>query len=148
MCGDASDFSGVTVGDKLWSMQLGECTVIDVITFQRGYRIQTRIECRSALGDMPYNHDGVQQLAPDVTQSLFWSRPEIIAPPRPKRKVVKTVEAWANVYPGLITPSYPTRESADENAAIVDAWNRREDIANPRQRIACVHLTGTYETDE
>lgn len=67
----------------------------------------------------------------DVVAELYWSKPEIIAPPRPKTKVKKVVEAWANVYPDYLgICHYITKEKADQEANF--------------KRIACVKLTGVY----
>lgn len=128
MCGSESDFSGVKVGDKLWSVQLGECEVV---------RVDSNVwpcVCQGAGGMECYTSDG-KVVATDAFPSLFWSRPEIIAPPKPKRRVVKTVEAWANVYPGgNLSPLFDSVEYANWGASY--------------GRVACVHLTGTYEVFE
>lgn len=129
MCENTNDFSGVNVGDKLWSMQLGECEVVRVDNDTWPY------VCQGVGGMECYTSDG-KVMATDAFPSLFWSRPEIIAPPKPKRKVVKTVDAWANVYHGpfgcvIYGGITDARESASHDC-----------IA------ACVHLTGTYEVEE
>ena len=131
MCDGASDFSGVKVGDKLWSVQLGECEVIGI-----GYSCGNRfIKCVGDKGVMAgYDCDG-RRSTHDVNQSLFWSRPENIAPPRPKRKVVKTVEAWAVVSgSGLVRGI--CRRLVDAARLVVDGDDHG------------VRLTGTYDVEE
>jgi hypothetical protein len=51
----------------------------------------------------------------------------------PKKKVTKTIEAWANVYP---------------DQAIVWRLKESADQIGSDNRIACVKLTGTYEVLE
>ena len=126
----ANDFSDVKVGDKLWSVRLGECEVVEIDPCC-GY---TGILCRNLGGYTEEYYPNGNYFSDDAVPSLYWSRPEIIAPPRPKRKVTKTVEAWANVYGDCAPNLYPRRDIADN-------------LATPF-RIACVHLTGTYEVEE
>jgi hypothetical protein len=130
MC--ANDFSSVKVGDKLWSVQLGEC---DVVVVKAG--TWNSIVCRNGEGNSePYHQDG-RYWSEDAAPSLYWSRPEITAPPKPKRMVRKEVEAWVNVYDGMhIVDSsmmFKTRDAADVSGTC---------------RIACVRLTGSYEVEE
>ena len=70
----------------------------------------------------------------NTNRTLFWAPVEIIAPPRPKRKVKKVIEYYANIYPTGGPLFHPTKAVADKN--------RRA------ERIACVKLTGEYETYE
>lgn len=127
MCENTSDFSGVKVGDKLWSVQLGECEVSE--TSRAGIY---RIFCKSKLSEASYTASGLYSEEAAV-QSLFWSRPEIIAPPKPRRKVTKTMEAWANVYPdGIIL--HETALGATQNST--------------SGCLCQVRLTGTYEVFE
>jgi hypothetical protein len=53
---------------------------------------------------------------------------------RPKKKVTKTVECWANIYPDGSAVFRTTKEHADKCALV--------------NRIACVHMTGSYEVFE
>lgn len=133
MCENTSDFSGVKVGDKLWSVQLGECEVANVDNKDCTFKCE---DTNNNL-NMWYRRDGTSYdiTGPSAHQQLFWSRPDIIAPPRPKRKVVKTVEAWINIYPEDVPRfAHKTRDEADS--------------ARELNRIACVHLTGSYEVFE
>lgn len=127
MCDSSSDFSGVKVGDKLWSVQLGECEVLYISTGE------WPIVCQNERGTGAYTANG-KKMEDDVNPSLFWSRPKIIAPPKPKRKVVKTVERWLNVHKDGRTFTFSSERDA----------NQRSDF----ERIACVRLTGTYEVEE
>lgn len=53
----------------------------------------------------------------------------------PKSKTTKTIEQWANVYPGgVIEEVYDTLQEADNYGTV--------------SRIAVVKLVGTYETEE
>jgi len=131
MCDSASDFSGVKVGDKLWSVQLGECEVTHAPQTDKDRIICCPMYC--CHDSLCYSQDG-KLMDNHPVQSLFWARPEIIAPPKPKRKVVKTVELWQNVYPENVTYLHVTKKEADERSE--------------GNRIACVHLTGTYEVFE
>jgi hypothetical protein len=56
---------------------------------------------------------------------------------RPKKKVKKTMEAWANVYPHCIGAPDFSREFVD---------SENDNMTN--KRIACVKLTGEYEVEE
>lgn len=94
MCENTSGFSSVKVGDKLWSAAYGECEVTD--KGPSTLVVVPTCDTMRRISIVFFNDGTTHGTAP---QSLFWSRPEIIAPPKPKRKVMKTVEAWANVYP-------------------------------------------------
>ena len=61
--------------------------------------------------------------------------PRFVKVEPPKKKVKKTIEAWANVYKYGRVSRYNTKEEAD--------WN-----ADNSRRIACVKLTGEYEIEE
>lgn len=68
-------------------------------------------------------------------QSLFWDELKFDIPEKPKIMVKKTVEAWANVYPGGdIRCTYTNKRDADFSA--------------DNLRIACVKLNGEYEVGE
>lgn len=80
-----SYFDGIKVGDKIWTIQEGWTKVIQVCceTFS------TVKECYYADGNFNKN---------DAHQSAFWSDPGIIAPPRPKRLVKKTIEVGPYIH--------------------------------------------------
>lgn len=76
---NTNDFSKCKVGQKLWSIQLGECEVISPMN-------QT-IECINNEGEKRvYWHSGSFHRK-DYHTSLFWSKPEIITPEKPKEKI-------------------------------------------------------------
>lgn len=126
---DTNDFSSVKVGDKLWSIQLGECEVMGA---NYNHVVVKRV---SSTVDLCYELDG-KHLKGDAHQSLFWFKPEIIAPPRPKRKVTKTLERWVNVYPGDLSGIRLHRSESDALCNALDG------------AIATVRVTGTYEVEE
>ena len=120
MGGDMSDdFSTVRPGDKLWSLRYGEV----VVTEKHHYKVQCRVAP---------NHwvlwwfDG-RHYDTDVTPDLYWSKPEIIAPPQPKRMVNKQFVGWVNVYPAGLGYLYDTQEQADFGAG--------KDRIGPAERI-------------
>lgn len=116
---------GVKVGDKLWSIQLGECVVIDVENGER-YPIVAEGSEYSARYMFDGRHD-IHNCCP----SLFWSKPEFELPPRPKRMVKKGV--WINIYPEETTSNIcRTKELADA-------------VSGPN-RIACIKIE--YEVEE
>ena len=123
-----NDLTGVKVGDILFSLRYGEVEIVKVVEgdryhvffYNNGY-----LKSRSLDG-----RDYADNAYPD----LFWSKPEIIAPPKPKRMVTKTIEGWANVYNDNSKVFHSNKASADRNAQ--------------GYRIACVKLTGSYEVEE
>ena len=72
---NTNDFSKCLVGDKLWSIQLGDCFVISLIPI----RVRNSNEEIAA-----YSKSGLYYCT-DKHQSLFFSNPNIIAPPEPPR---------------------------------------------------------------
>lgn len=77
---NTNDFSKARVGDKLWSIPLGDCEVFKILE-NKTYPISV------------VNRDGAQEsydylgkrITEDSNQSLFWSNPNIIAPEKPAR---------------------------------------------------------------
>lgn len=63
----------------------------------------------------------------------FHKTPSLVLVSRPKKKVTKTVEKWINIYPSHAGGFYSDEKNADEYAQ--------------QNRIACVKLTGEYETE-
>lgn len=70
-------FDGIKVGDKIWTIENGECVVGAVVN---------SITCFEA-GGRWYYYDGILMGQGRRIQSAFWSNPNIIAPPKPKKKV-------------------------------------------------------------
>lgn len=78
--------------------------------------------------------DGLSLFTEDGRCGPNHTNPLITLVSRPKRKVTKVIERWANVYCYGVGGGHDTKEAADENAGIT--------------RIACVKLTGSYEIEE
>lgn len=76
---NTNDFSKCRVGDKLWSIQLGDCVVSAIYPSGQPYPIKVANENRVIKG---YTFKGLYELN-DYHQSLFFSNPNIIAPPEP-----------------------------------------------------------------
>ena len=87
------DFSKAVPGQKLWSLKYGEVEFKGILIGV--YPIMCDIgKCHER-----WTMDGKCHTE-EVTQDLYWSRPEIIAPPMPPRMVEKEFVFWVNVYPG------------------------------------------------
>lgn len=77
---NTNDFSKCKVGDKLWCIQLCDCVVISI------YPDEKQLVCASIEGSphtAVFRMDG--KAARHKYQSLFFSNPNIIAPPEPVR---------------------------------------------------------------
>lgn len=73
-------FKDVKVGDKLFSSQLGECEVTQI----RDSAMPIKVENRATGYGQSYNFEG-HYLVGDKLPALFFSRPEIIDTPPPKK---------------------------------------------------------------
>ena len=107
------DFSSARPGDKLWSLRFGPVRVLSAgnegVTCSGEY---TPIRIWGTTGFLSRD-----ERAPDAVPDLYWSRPEIIAPPKPKRMVEKTWTFWVNLYPnGEYAGTHPTESIADRMA--------------------------------
>lgn len=125
-------FADAKVGDRVWSVLLGWGTVINVSN-AGSLVIHVKFDCGR---NDNFSKKGYR-LSDDVYPALFWDEVKITPPPRPKRKVTKTLEGWVNLYPELsvdCSKFHDTKESADNHAH--------------QSRVACVHVTGTYEVEE
>lgn len=120
-------FQNVKVGDKLWSIQLGECTVDDIRT---GHTYQ--IKCSNEKGISAEYTLGGYWLEDDYYPSLFYSKPEIS---EPKRKVTKTVEVWVNI-------------SNVGNIRVSCYEEQIDKIILPNDKVQKTKGTLTYETEE
>ena len=96
---NTNDFSKCRVGDKLWSIQLGDCTVTS--NQDTSYPIEIKNSSGFALIYTQfgkYNHS-------DMHQSLFFSNPNIIAPPEPPRlpdyKPGQWIAVWDTLLPSI-----------------------------------------------
>jgi hypothetical protein len=78
---NTNDFSKCKVGDKLWCIQLGECVVICI------YPNEKQLVCASSEDSShtaDFQMDG-KTARSHKRQSLFFSNPNIQAPPEPVR---------------------------------------------------------------
>lgn len=90
-------FRDAKVGDKCWTIQLGDATIIG-INRNSSYPIRAGNEYGVS---EDYTFCG-KLWVKNIHPSAFWSNPNIQPPPRPKRKVKKVVEGWVNVYPDYV----------------------------------------------
>ena len=105
------DFSGVKVGDKLWSFELGECEVIELL--------ETKFKAISPLKEWNYYCFNGKSLYRNgfQTQTLFYSKPEFEPPPKPKRMVKKSREVYMNIYEDGSGDFYPSIAEAQDGVA-------------------------------
>jgi hypothetical protein len=104
-------FRDAKVGDRVWVFPIGLGEIIE-IDENMGICVQT-----SGFKSW-YLFDG-RFTVHDQYPTLFWDEIKIIPPPKPKRKVKKTVEGWANIYhlnPDGVTQLFMhnTKESAEK----------------------------------
>lgn len=117
-------FQNVKVGDKLWSIQLGECKV-KAISTDDAYPIA----CKNENGiSLFYTIDGFFSTS-DALPSLYHSKPEII---EPKRKVTKTVDVWVNI----------------DSTCVITATNSEALVTGLKTQGYMTKGTLTYETEE
>ena len=117
-------FENGKIGDRVWDFLHGWGTIYSkdersVVVLFPGYG-KRRF-------DIAGDWDGVRR--------LFWDEVKIVAPPRPKRKVTNTAEAWMNIYNDGTSTVHTTEKLASYHGTV-------ETVA------ARVHLTGTYEEEE
>jgi hypothetical protein len=127
-------FENAKVGDRVWSVEFGWGVVVDKKKDVFYVNFTKRTYTKE---NVFYSFDGKAFKIGKSNQTLFWDEIKIVPPERPKRKVVRNIERWVNVYPGPIIKTagcYENRYEAD----------RRSDPG----RIDCVKLTGTYEVYE
>jgi len=128
-------FENAKVGERLWHIRRGWGTVSAIFTDGVEVVMDAEEPYVSLGYNMPFvSFDGRENKS-DLTPSWFWNEVQVIAPERPKRKVVKTVERYANVYPhGMGAWTYDTEKSAIDDGK--------------GNCIATVKLTGEYEIEE
>jgi hypothetical protein len=120
-------FENARVGDRVWSVEYGWGTVESV---SKGvYPVVVSFDCGI---DVTYTFSGMPRSS--GLQTLFWDEVKIEAPPRPRRKVKRTIEGWANVYSNELLTFHDSKEDADNEVSY--------------NRIACVKLTGEYTVEE
>jgi len=122
-------FENARVGDRVWSIEHGWGKVIQILS-HKDCKLNVLLETGDLVAITEDGKDDPQGHA----QIWFWDEVIIEAPPRPKRKVVKKVERWVNVYPRSMSKLHSTEGVADACAS--------------GDRVACVKLTGEYEVEE
>lgn len=86
---------GIQQGDILYSLRFGEVEVTEILHEQR-YPIEAKV---LETGDLETWNAKGDYITSSLTQDLYWAKPEIIAPPRPKREVTKEFEVFVNYDP-------------------------------------------------
>lgn len=124
---NAFDGSKAKVGDEVYSLMHGKGVIKNGPDSDL---VLVNFEGESVL--RPYALDGT--FAGTKSPVLFYGPPEIIGPPKPKRMVKKTVDAWMNVY--------------ENGEKCVHLLEDRALIAKDNGCLACVHLTGEYTVEE
>ena len=112
------DFSEARVGDKVWDIELGPSTVIEVCT-------QT-FWIAGAHSRADRYFDGRKSYSSPIPYT-YWSRPEFAIPPPPKR--TKKVTVWVRIncepntsYFDVDRIAYPTQDEARVEAARGSLW--------------------------
>mgnify|MGYP006290703449 CR=1 FL=1 len=123
---------GLRVGDKCFT-RFGYGVVAE-INYSKDASLVLKIECR---GNSIFYFFADGRYEPnDFLPSVWFDKPEIIEPPRPKRKVTKTIERWVSIFTnGYESPAYNAKEYAEQS-------NPQSDL------LATIKLTGTYEVEE
>ena len=134
---NVNDFSDAMIGDKVYDIIQGPGIIIKTDALG-DYPIGVSLEDKECTGRKAYStytldgHVDTRNTGP----SLYWSKPEITIPPKPKRKVTRTIERWINIYPHNAFESsvYTTRADAERCQGL--------------NCIGQVMLTGSYEREE
>ena len=129
-------FENAKVGDKVWSPMYGWGVIDDTLSSVPDGELIRVIFKEGGHTSCACWYERSGRLSDRAPQSLFWSKVNITAPERPKRKVQKTVEAWANIYENRDPCFHYTEKDANCLQSFVD------------KRLFCVKLTGTYEVEE
>ena len=88
------EFKDVKVGDKLWSIQLGECEVVE--------KMSAVLSCKAHDGNTgQYFYDGTIELS-DKARSLYWSKPEITGGGKPEPRKLYAYEFIDDERTGMI----------------------------------------------
>lgn len=134
-------FDGIKVGDRVYDMRWGWGEVVNV--GGGNYPISVDFEPRIRTS---FCMDG--KWTDDSLQTLFWSKPEFIPPPRPKRVVKRTIERWVNVYDGPeLADCFMNEKQANYGHTVFTRSSAYTAMGCPC-RIARVRLTGEYEVEE
>ncbi|MCR4334332.1 MAG: hypothetical protein NUV47_01205 [Patescibacteria group bacterium] len=114
-----NDFSSAKVGDTVWDSQKGSGIIkeinINPDNPESGYPIGVKI----GNDYINYTIKGYNRKF-DTNPSLFWDVIKITPPPKPKRKIEKTIEGWINIYSiesSIGAYLYRTKEEADTHVS-------------------------------
>lgn len=83
-------FSGIRVGDKVWSSLFGYGTVMAIYPNYQEFQVAPYDSSERWL----YKFEGNSAMHTNSPQCCWWDKPEIIPTPRPKRKVMKRDKYW------------------------------------------------------
>ena len=107
-----SDFRNAKPGDVLYSLLYGPVVVKGIDTpAGGGYPLSCFAETTEDI--YHWTVDGRFRKKQEIPD-LYWNKPEIIAPPKPKRMVEKTWELWVNLYPADYEESFCAHNSQAE----------------------------------
>ena len=122
-------FENARAGDRVWSDEHGWGEIIQILP-HKDCKLNVLVGEDRVVAITEDGKNSPQERA----QRWFWDEVKIEAPPRPKRKVKRTIEGWANVYPNELLTFHDSKEDADNEVSY--------------NRIACVKLTGEYPAEE
>ncbi len=105
------DFSNAKVGDKVWSIQCGDCVISKI----RDGMFPIITTGDSTIEFLWYTINGNFRPT-DKYPSLYWNNPNIIAPPAPMKNVKKIIEGWLNIYENGKVYFYKSKPEADKAA--------------------------------
>lgn len=107
---------GLQVGDTLYSLKYGRIEVTR-IEESNTYAIEGVILSArdTGSGEEEWTAEGKLLDLTDTVPDLYWAKPEIIAPARPTREVVKELDVFVNYDPGqpYQTESFCSEARAD-----------------------------------
>lgn len=81
------------IGMRVWSFRYGWGQIVKLYFSYDKYPVSVRFDSG---GKHIYTSDGCYSI--EQSQDLFWDKINFDVPGRPKKKVKKTKEYWANVY--------------------------------------------------
>lgn len=92
-------FKNVKVGDKVYSIGCGNGTVESVtgINYDYHFRVEFKMKRNDSKIIIPYTIDGKMDAFNEIAD-LYWGKPEIIAPGKPKKMVKVEENVWINCY--------------------------------------------------
>lgn len=110
-------FADAKEGDKVYSLLHGE----GIVGF-RGTSVEYPLRVHFECYNDTFTLDGKANTI-HAHPTLYWTKPEIIVPPRPKRKVEKTMDVWVNHYSDAFQPTIHPAEQAALRAIGIAGFN-------------------------